>query len=52
MDDLSFDWRHALRVGLRYASPVGLLRLDFGVPLARREGEKSYQLFFSPGQAF
>ncbi len=52
VDDLSFDWRHALGVGLRYASPVGLLRLDFGVPLFRREGEKSYQLFFSLGQAF
>lgn len=50
--DLSFAWRHALGVGLRYASPVGLLRLDCGVPLARREGEKSYQLFFSLGQAF
>lgn len=52
VDDLSFDWRHALGLGLRYASPVGLLRLDFGVPLARREGEKGYQLFFSLGQAF
>ncbi len=50
--DLSFAWRHALGLGLRYASPVGLLRLDLGFPLARREGEKSYQLFFSLGQAF
>ena len=37
---------------LRYASPVGLLRLDLGFPLFRREGEKSYQVFFSLGQAF
>ena len=50
--DISLDLRHALGVGLRWSSPVGLLRLDLGVPLARREGEDPYQLFFSFGQAF
>jgi outer membrane translocation and assembly module TamA len=50
--DVSLDLRHALGVGLRWSSPVGLLRLDLGVPLGRREGEDSYQLFFSFGQAF
>jgi outer membrane protein insertion porin family len=50
--DFSLEWRHALGAGLRWSSPVGLLRLDFGVPLFRREGEASYKLFFSFGQAF
>jgi outer membrane protein assembly factor BamA len=49
---VSLDLRHALGAGLRWSSPVGLLRLDLGVPLGRREGEPSYQLFFSFGQAF
>jgi len=51
-NEVSLDLRHALGVGLRWSSPVGLLRLDLGVPLGRREGEDSYQLFFSFGQAF
>jgi outer membrane protein assembly complex protein YaeT len=50
--DISLDLRHAVGAGLRWSSPVGLLRLDLGVPLGRREGEDSYQLFFSFGQAF
>jgi translocation and assembly module TamA len=50
--DMSFDLRHSIGVGLRYASPFGLLRLDFAVPLSPKEGEKRYQLFLSLGQAF
>ena len=50
--DMSFDLRHVLGGGVRYASPVGLLRLDLGFPLFRKPGEKAYQLFFSFGQAF
>jgi outer membrane translocation and assembly module TamA len=50
--DLSLDLRHALGLGLRYDSPVGLLRLDVGFPLNRREGDKAYRLHFSLGQAF
>lgn len=44
--------RHALGVGLRYTSPFGLLRVDFGFPLARRADEKSWRWFFTFGQAF
>ncbi len=44
--------RHALGVGLRYSSPFGLLRVDFGFPLARRATEKSWRWFFTFGQAF
>lgn len=49
---LSLDLRHALGLGLRWESPVGLLRVDFGFPLQRREDEEKYQIFFSVGQAF
>ena len=50
--DMSLDLRHVLGAGLRYTSPVGLLRLDLGLPLFRKPGEKAYQVFFSVGQAF
>ena len=57
--DFSFDWLHTLGAGLRWDSPIGLLRLDLGIPLKRRllpfdppEKEAAYQLFFSLGQAF
>jgi outer membrane protein insertion porin family len=52
VSDVSLDWRHAFGVGLRWASPVGLLRFDLGLPVAPRAGEKRYQYFFSLGQAF
>jgi outer membrane translocation and assembly module TamA len=50
--DIDLDLRHSLGVGLRYASPLGLLRVDFGFPLNRRPGERPYQWFFTLGQAF
>jgi len=50
--DMSLDLRHTLGAGLRWASPVGLLRIDVGFPLDRQDGEKSYKLFFGLGQAF
>jgi outer membrane translocation and assembly module TamA len=50
--DLSLDLRHTVGAGLRYESPVGLLRLDAGFPLDRKQGEKRVRLFFSLGQAF
>lgn len=50
--DVGFDLRHTLGAGLRYGSPLGLLRVDLGFPLSRREGERGYRVFFSIGQAF
>jgi outer membrane protein insertion porin family len=50
--DLDLDWRHVLGVGLRYESPIGLLRFDWGFPLDPREGERSNRIHFSLGQAF
>jgi outer membrane protein assembly factor BamA len=52
VSEVTLDLRHALGVGVRWNSPIGLLRLDLGLPLNRREGESAYQLFFSFGQAF
>jgi len=52
LSDFKLDLRHSLGTGFRYASPVGLLRLDLGFPLARGANEKAYQVFFSLGQAF
>ena len=51
-DLLTFKLRHSIGAGLRYDSPVGLLRVDFGFPLNRRRGDRSFQWFFSLGQAF
>ena len=52
VSDLNLDWRHALGVGVRWSSPIGLLRVDLGIPLQPRSGEKRYRYFFSLGQAF
>jgi outer membrane protein assembly factor BamA len=50
--DIDFDLRHAVGVGLRYDSPLGLLRFDVGFPLARRADENVYRFNFGLGQAF
>ena len=50
--DMRFDLRHTLGAGLRWASPVGLLRVDVGFPLDREGDEKGFRLFFGLGQAF
>ena len=52
VSDLSLDWRHAVGVGLRWSSPIGLLRLDVGFPIQPRPEEKRYRYFVSLGQAF
>jgi outer membrane protein insertion porin family len=52
VQDLSFDLRHTIGAGLRWASPVGLLRVDVGLPLDRLPEEKRYRIFFGLGQAF
>ena len=58
-DDFDFEWLHSIGVGLRWDSPIGLLRLDLGLPLNRRVlladpliEDAAYQIFFSFGQAF
>jgi outer membrane protein insertion porin family len=50
--DIRFELLHSVGVGLRYESPIGLLRLDVGFPLNPRPQDRSFQWFFSFGQAF
>jgi outer membrane protein insertion porin family len=44
--------RFTTGLGLRYKTPVGPLRIDYGRKLSRREGESHGELHFSIGQAF
>jgi outer membrane translocation and assembly module TamA len=46
------DLRVNLGTGLRVNSPLGILRLDYGINLDRRSDEPRTKLFFSMGQAF
>jgi outer membrane protein assembly complex protein YaeT len=52
VEDVRLDFVSAVGAGLRWASPVGLLRMDFGVPLDRGPDDKGYRIFFGLGQAF
>ncbi len=44
--------RYGAGLGLRYETPVGPLRLDYGFKLNRRPGESIGELHFTLGQAF
>ena len=46
------DLRLNLGSGLRLNSPLGILRLDFGINADRRPGEPRVKMFVSMGQAF
>ncbi|MDA8325195.1 MAG: outer membrane protein assembly factor BamA [Nitrospiraceae bacterium] len=46
------DIRFATGLGLRYLTPVGPIRLDYGIKLSRREGESRTKIDFSIGHAF
>lgn len=47
--DLSTGWRHGLGVGVRYATPVGPIALDFAFNLDAEPNESNYQIQFSIG---
>ena len=52
VSEMTLDLRHTLGAGVRYVSPVGLLRLDLGWLVDAREDESSTRWHFSIGQAF
>jgi outer membrane protein assembly factor BamA/autotransporter translocation and assembly factor TamB len=52
VSDMDFQLLHTVGAGLRYDSPVGMVRVDLGLPLNRREGDRRYRIYFSLGQAF
>jgi outer membrane protein assembly factor BamA len=52
-EDLNpFETRETAGAGFRIATPVVLLRLDWGFKLDRRPGESQSEIHFSIGQAF
>ncbi|HWC02569.1 MAG TPA: outer membrane protein assembly factor BamA [Methylomirabilota bacterium] len=46
------DLRLGAGVGVRFFSPLGPMRLDFGYNLDRQPGEKDYQINFTVGSPF
>lgn len=46
------DFRYAAGVGARYSTGFGPVRFDVAFPLNKREGDSSFQLYISLGQAF
>jgi len=48
----SGDLRVGVGAGLRYATAIGPIRVDVGVPLNRRRGDAAYGLYVGIGQAF
>jgi len=46
------DLKYAAGLGLRYATPVGPLRVDYGFKLNRERAESGSEIHFSVGHAF
>lgn len=46
------DLKFTTGLGLRYDTPVGPIRVDYGVKLQREKGESRGELHFSIGHAF
>jgi outer membrane protein insertion porin family len=51
-DDFDGEIKFTAGAGLRYKTPVGPVRVDYGHKLDREEGESSGEFHFSIGQAF
>lgn len=50
--DMRLSFKYTAGAGLRYSTPVGPLRIDYGRKLRRDEGESGGELHFSIGHAF
>ena len=48
----SGDLRIGVGAGVRYATAIGPIRVDIGVPLDRQRGDPAYALYVGIGQAF
>jgi translocation and assembly module TamA len=49
---LHSDVRIGTGAGARYYTPIGPIRLDIAVPVGRRPGEDSFEVYIGLGQAF
>ena len=49
---LRSDTRIGTGAGARYYTPIGPIRFDVAVPVGRREGEDSFEVYIGLGQAF
>jgi translocation and assembly module TamA len=49
---LPADTRFGAGAGMRYYTPIGPIRLDIAVPIGRRPGEDSFEVYIGLGQAF
>ncbi len=52
INDVDQELKYTVGTGLRYRTPVGPVRIDYGYKLNREEGESSGELQFSFGYAF
>ncbi len=53
ISDFSFgDFTHTLGFGIRYQSPLGPIRVDFGFNINRQPNEPRNKVFFTLGHAF
>ncbi len=50
--DLSLELKTSVGLGLRLATPVGMFRVDFAVPLSSENGRQTPRWYFSLGQMF
>ncbi|OXT00687.1 hypothetical protein B7H23_11380 [Notoacmeibacter marinus] len=46
------DYQIGAGAGLRYRTPIGPIRLDFAVPINKREGDPNFAIYAGIGQAF
>jgi outer membrane protein insertion porin family len=46
------DLRSSYGVGIRYSTPIGPLRIDYGQKIHRRPGESPGELHFNIGNTF
>jgi translocation and assembly module TamA len=49
---LPSDVRVGAGAGMRYYTPIGPIRFDIAVPVGRRQGEDSFEIYIGLGQAF
>jgi outer membrane protein insertion porin family len=52
LDEINQDLRYTAGVGIRYRTPVGPVRIDYGQKIGKKRGESAGEVHFSFGHAF